>query len=185
MAIGSHDSQGESNTIMGPVSPWYPNAGWNTHTIQRCDESAAQLLIGLGSPNGPLGDCFDHVAGHGAAGLVPALTNSTTTAGACLGQIATLTGSFGIASDSRYKVLSGQRLGGRTVWFDRKLHSATTWTLNVASTISGASGTNWSRGFSTGSSTTITYDIRPHTGSEAGLDAATAPIVTVTWGIVC
>ena len=51
MAIGSHDSQGESNTIMGPVSPWYPNAGWNTHTIQRCDEAAAQLLTGLGSPN--------------------------------------------------------------------------------------------------------------------------------------
>ncbi len=185
MGINSHDAQGESNTIMGSASPWYPNTGWNTHHIQRCDESAAQLVTGLGSAYGPLGECFDHVSGHGVAGLVPSLTNATASVRTCLSQVAYLSGSFGIAPDSRYRALAGQSLAGRTVWFDRKLHSATTWTLNVASAVTGTAGTNWSRGFSTGSTTTITYDIRPHTGSEAGLDPATAPIVAVTWGITC
>jgi hypothetical protein len=185
LGVAGHDPQGESNTIMGSVAPWYATTGWNTHHIQRCDESAAQLLTGLGSPSGPLADCFDHIAGHGVAGLLPSLTDAATSVAACLSQVATLSGSFGVAPDARYQALAGQGLAGRTIWFDRKLHTATTWTLNVASAVTGPGSANWSRGFSTGSATTITYDIRPHSVAEPGLDPATAPVVTVTWRSVC
>jgi hypothetical protein len=185
LGIGNHDAQGESNTVMGSVSPWYPNAGWNTHHIQRCDHAAAQLRYGMSSAYGSLAECFDHVAGHGAIGLLPSLTASTTVIAACLSHTATLSGSFGIAADSRYQALAAQRLGGRTVWFDRKPHTGSAWTMNVASATTGPSGTNWSRGFATSSSSTISYDFRPHAGSETGLDAATGPVITVTWTSGC
>ena len=185
MGIGNHDSQGETNTVMGAISPWYANQGWNTHHIQRCDEAAGQLLTGLASATGPIADCFDHVAGHGAIGLVPRLAANATLLTVCLTQAATLSGAFGIAADSRYQALAGQMLGGRTVWFDRKPHASSTWTLNVASASTSTGATNWTRGFSSGSSSTITYDFRPHTSSEAGLDPATGPVISVTWRSGC
>lgn len=185
MGIGYHDPQGEANTIMGSTSPWYPNYGWNTHHIQRCDEAAAQLLTGVASSYGPIADCFNNVAGHGAVGLIAAVTPSSTSLSACLGAVATLSGSFGVARDGRYQSMAGLALGGRTVWFDRKPHTSSAWTLNVASATTSGSGTNWSRGFSTGSTATITYDFRPHTSSETGLDAATGPIIVVTWQSAC
>jgi hypothetical protein len=185
MAIGNHDSQGESYTIMGSVSPWYANYGWNTHHIQRCDEAAGQLLTGMSSPYGPIADCFSNVAGHGATGLAPALTASSTSISACLGTAATMSGSFGIRSDYRYQQMSGLPLGGRTIWFDRKPHTSSTWTLNVAAATTTGDGTNWSRAFSTGSTSTITYDFRPHTSSEPGLDAAIGPVILVTWRTSC
>jgi hypothetical protein len=181
MAVAYHDSQGEANTIMGSVSPWYPNYGWNTHHIQRCDEAAGQLLTGMSSPYGPIADCFNNVAGHGAVGLIPALSASSTAIYACLGQTATMWGSFGIRWDYRYQVMSGLPLGGRTIWFDRKPHTSSTWTLNVAAATTGPSGMNWSRGFSTGATTAITYDFRPHTSSEPGLDPASGPVIVITW----
>lgn len=185
MAIGNHDPQGESYTIMGSVSPWYPNFGWNTHHIQRCDEAAGQLVAGLGSSYGSLADCFDHTAGHGVGGLVASLGVTTTSFSVCLSQAAYLSGSFGIAADDRYGALNGQGLGGRTIWFDRKPHTSSTWTVNIASAITGAGATNWSRGFTTGSTTTISYDIRPHSSPDTGLDAANGPVITVTWRAGC
>jgi len=185
LGIGSHDGQGEANTIMGSVSPWYANTGWNTHHIQRCDEAAGQLLTGLGSAYGPLADCFDHVAGHGITGMVPSITASSTAVIFCLSQPAPLSGSFRIAANASYQSLSGQPLAGRTVWFDRKPSGSSAWTLNIASATTTAGSPNWTRSFSTGSTTSVTYDFRPHTSSESGLDAGTGPTITVTWRSGC
>jgi hypothetical protein len=55
MGVGNHDSQGESNTVMASVTPWYANTGWNQTHIRRCDESAAQLNYDLRSFSGPYG----------------------------------------------------------------------------------------------------------------------------------
>jgi hypothetical protein len=185
MGIANHDSQGEANTVMGSVSPWYANTGWNTHHIQRCDEAAGQLLYGMLAPSGPVADCFDSIAGHGSVGLIPALTAPVKSISACRSQTATLSGGFAVASNGQYAAMSGQSLAGRTVWFDRKLHSGSTWTLNVASAVTATGATNWSRSFSSGTTTAVTYDFRPHTASELGLDGATGPTITVTWGAAC
>lgn len=185
MGVGNHDGQGESNTVMGAVSPWYANFGWNTHHIQRCDLAAAQFLYGLQFSSGPLADCFNAVTGHGSVGLIPSITSTSSTIVVCRSQNAILSGSFGVNADYRYQALSGQRLAGRTLWFDRKPHASTTWTLNVASAVTGVGGTNWSRAFSTSSISTITYDFRAHTSSETGLDGAAGPLITVTWRSGC
>jgi len=185
MGVSGHDDQGEANTIMASVTPAYASVGWNTHHLQRCDQAAGQLLAGLGSPTGPIADCFDHAAGHGTVGLIPAITSTTASLTVCLSKAATLAGTFGIAADGRYQKLAGQLLGGRTIWFDRKPSTSSTWTLNVASATTGTAGTNWTRAFSTTSSATVTYHFRPHTSAEAGLDAATGPIIAVTWRTGC
>jgi hypothetical protein len=186
VALGAgHNDQGESNTVMGSVSPRYALTGWNTHHLQRCDEAAAQLRYGMQSGSGPIADCFDHIYGHGAIGLVSSIRTSASTISVCRAAVATLSGFFGVASTGSYGLLSGQSLAGRTIWFDRKPRSSSTWTLNVASATTGTGATNWSRGFSSGTTSTVTYDFRPHTSQEAGLDAATGPIVTVTWGATC
>jgi hypothetical protein len=186
LGVFGHDAQGEANTVMASVTPWYALAGWNTHHIQRCDLAAAQLAYGLGSASGGLADCFDHAAGHGSVGLIPALSASTTSISVCLSQPATLSGSFGVGSDWRYGALAGRTLAGRTVWFDRKPRTSSVWTLNIASATTTASGgSNWTRSFSTGSTTTVAYDFRPHTSSETGLDPGSGPIIAVTWRAGC
>lgn len=83
LAVTNHDSQGELNTIMGSATPSYPNSGWNTHQIQRCDESAAQLLYDVAASAGPYADCFDHITNHGTYGLVTSGTVAATSYGVC------------------------------------------------------------------------------------------------------
>ena len=47
-----------------------------------------------------------------------------------------------------------------------------------------AGGSNWTRAFSTGSTTTVTYDFRPHTSSETGpRSRRPGPIIAVTWRV--
>jgi hypothetical protein len=185
LGIGNHDSQGEANTVMGSVSPAYASTGWNTRHIQRCDQAAGQLRYGMGSASGQLADCFDHVTGHGVVGLVPSLRSNATTLSVCRAASATLAGSFGVSANSSYGALSGQVLAGRTIWFDRKPHTSSTWTLNVASASTTTGTTNWTRSFTSGTTSTVTYDFRPHAAQEAGLDAAAGAIITVTWGATC
>jgi hypothetical protein len=184
MGVGNHDSQGEANTVMGAVSPWYANTGWNTRHIQRCDEAAAQLLYALASAYGQLADCFGSITGHGSVGLIPAISVNSSSLSVCLSQSATLGGGFAIGTSSGYGALAGDPLGGRTVSIDRKPHTSSTWTLNVASASTSGSG-SWTRAFTTTSTATVTYDFRPHTSSETGLDAATGPTITVTWRAGC
>jgi hypothetical protein len=42
----SHDGQGESNTVMGSITPWNANTGWTRREWLRCDQARAQLLWG-------------------------------------------------------------------------------------------------------------------------------------------
>ncbi|MEO6207087.1 MAG: hypothetical protein ABIP77_03940 [Candidatus Limnocylindrales bacterium] len=184
MGVGGHSNQGEANTVMGGTSPWYPNIGWNTRHIQRCDHAAAQLINGMANPSGPLADCFENVAGHGTVGLRSALSASSTSLSVCTSQTAVLSGGLGVAVSSGYQRMSGAPLGGRTVWFDRKPRTSSVWTLNIASAVTSASG-SWSRGFSTGSAATVTYDFRAHVSSETGLDGSTGPVIGVTWRSGC
>jgi hypothetical protein len=184
MGIGGHDRQGEANTVMGPISPWYAHEGWNTHHIQRCDEAAGQLLTGMKTSTGPVADCFGSIAGHGAVGLLASVTSTTPTVSVCLSQAATIAGSYGVAPSGGYQMMSGLRLGARTVWFDRKPHTSSAWTLNVTSTGTTSTG-GWARSFTSGATSTITYDFRPHVSSEPGLDGATGPVLTVTWRSGC
>jgi hypothetical protein len=184
LAVRGHDEQGESNTLMGSISPNYAKPGWNTHHLQRCDEAAGQLLTGLDSSTGPIADCFGSIPGHGSIGLLSSITSTTPTVSVCLSQPATIAGSYGVASSGSYLMMSGVRLGARTVWFDRKPRTSSTWTLNVTSTGTTSTG-GWARSFTSGATSTITYDFRPHVSSEPGLDAATGPVLSVTWRSGC
>jgi hypothetical protein len=185
LGVGYHDPQGPANTIMNTGSPAYAQYGWNTHHIQRCDEAAAQLSYGVGSPYGQFADCFASIPSAGYSGLVPGWSVSTTTISVCLFQQAVLGGRVAIANiPYSYQSLADSPLAGRTVWFDRKPRTSSYWTLNVTSTTAtAASGANWTRAFSTSASTTITYDFRPHTYGETGVDASSGPTIGVTWRV--
>src|SRR6476646_1191750 len=138
---------------MGSLTPSYARTGWNPHPLQRCDEAAGQLLTGMASSTGPLADCFSNVPGHGSVGLQATITSTTPSVNVCRSQQATLAGSFGVASSYGYQSMSGARLGARTVWFDRKPHTSSLWTLNIASASTTSTG-GWARGFTTGSTAT-------------------------------
>ena len=179
----SHDTQGETNTVMGSVTPWSPNTGWNTHHIQRCDEAAAQLNYGLSSVTGVYANCFDDITGHGVNGLVSTLTTTGTSFGECKGYPVVVTGRLAVKSTSSYKKLSNSPLANRAIVFDRRASTGTTWTLGVASTAaSSASGDNWSV---TLGSFVGTWVFRAHYAGETGVDASNQPTFTVQWGNPC
>ncbi|MEO8290555.1 MAG: hypothetical protein ABI649_06115 [Gaiellaceae bacterium] len=181
-----HDSQGEANTVMGSVSPWLPNGGWNTHHIQRCDEAAAQLLYDLASTAGVYANCYDHIAGAVDGKLESTISMAGTSAFACSGQAVAVKGRAAILNTTNYKRLADNPLTNRTVWFDRKLHSGATWTLNIASTLaSNVSGNNWTKSFAVSTPTTISYDYRAHYDGEVGVDDDTSPTFTITWSRAC
>lgn len=184
-----HDSQGESNTVMASVTPWYSNTGWNQTKLRRCDEAAAQLLYDLRTSNGPYGNCFDHIAGHGIGGLITAASVSLTSYTVCIGFNAATSGRIAVKTDTDYKELSGNTLTGRTVWFDRKLSSSSTWSTNVHSVVAtSSSGSNWSRSISNPGSGNGTWNYRVHMDGEAGLDPSNKPTFNITWtnsALVC
>lgn len=180
----AHDTQGESNTVMASTTPWSPNSGWSTHHIQRCDEAAAQLNYGIVDSAGVYANCYDHIAGHGVSGLISTVTTAASSYGECPGFGVNVTGRLAIKSTTNYKSVSGLPLTSRTLSFDRKLHSATTWSLNVASTTaSNAGGNNWSETF--GPPGLGTYDFRAHYAGEAGVDPSNQPVFTITWSNPC
>lgn len=184
LGVGGHDEQGESNTIMASTTPWSPTSGWATHHVQKCDEAAFQLLYDLAALAGVYADCFDHITGHGVNGLVSTATASAPIASACYGTALSITGRLEILTNSNYGTLGGNPLASRTVFIDRKLHSAGTWTADYSSAVAtnANTGTNWSRSFTeNGTSGSVTYDYRAHYKGEAGVDAAYSGVVSLTW----
>jgi hypothetical protein len=178
-----HDTQGETNTIMGSVTPWSPNTGWNTHHIQRCDEAAAQLSYGLAAAAGVYANCYDDITGHGVDGLISTLTPGTTSYGQCTGYGVSVSGRLAIKTTTSYKKLSNAPLAGRVIVFDRRLSTSTTWTLGVASTsASSASGNNWTV---TLSGTTGSWVYRARYAGESGVDPSNQPTFTVIWTNAC
>jgi predicted secreted protein len=175
-----HDSQGESNTVMASVTPWYAHTGWNTHHIQRCDEAAAQLLYDLASTAGVYADCYDHIPGAVEGKLDSAVTVQYTSYSACVGVPFNIYGRAAVMNTTNYKRLANNPLTNRVVRFDRKPHSGTTWTLNVGSTTaSNAAGYNWVEDFSAGAPGV--WDFRAHYDGETGVDNDLSPVFTVTW----
>lgn len=179
MSVGSHDSQGETNTVMGSTNPWSPNAGWNTTTIRRCDASAAQLLYDVRSSAGVYADCFDHITGATPSGLASTATVAATSYVACVGSPATPTGRLAIKTDSNYGLRTNNPLTNRTLFFDRRPIGGS-WTLNTTSTTAtSASGNNWSKSFTSGGA--VTYEFRVHYNGETGVAASNQPTFTITW----
>lgn len=192
---GSHDGQGEDDTIMGPTSPWATNTGWNKTYIERCDEAAAQLNYGVKNSAGVYADCFVNIGNPGPTGLKSRATVASASYLACTGTPATATGRLAIATDStNYQALSNTPLSNRTLWIDRKLSTSSTWTIPFTSTTaSNASGDNWSKGFS--SSSAATYNFRIYYNGETGVDGSrsvnwpgtptTETTFSIIWGSAC
>ena len=189
LAVGSHDGQGESNTIMGSTTPSYDTTGWATHHVQKCDEAAFQLKYDLAALSGRYADCFDHVTGHGVNGLVSTATISAPVASACYGTALSITGRLEIQTNANYETLGGNPLASRTVLIDRKLRSAGSWPpTNYSSAVAtnANTGNNWSRSFTeSGTSGSITYDYRVRYLGEAGVDPVTSGVVSLTWRFPC
>ncbi len=188
LAVSGHDGQGESNTIMAATTPSSPTTGWATHHIQKCDQAAAQLLYDLAALAGVYADCFDHVTGHGVSGLVSSATASAPVASACYGTALSINGRLEVQTNTNYGTLSGNPLASRTVYVDRKLHSAGTWTVDYATAVANNSntGNNWSRSFTeSGTSGSVTYDFRAHYKGETGVDPAYSGVVSLTWRYPC
>lgn len=187
LAVSGHDSQGETNTIMASTTPSSPTTGWATHHIQKCDAAAAQILYDVANTAGVYADCFDHIAGHGVNGLISSASASAPIASACYGTALSITGRLEIQANANYGHLGGNPLSSRTVFIDRKLRAASTWTVDDASAAaSNSAGNNWSRSFTqTGSSGSITYDYRAHYKGEAGVDPVYSSVVSLTWRYPC
>lgn len=176
----AHDSQGESNTVMASVTPWYNNTGWNTVTLRRCDESAAQLAYDVRDWAGPYGNCFDHIPDHGTSGLRTDMTTVGSSFHACNGQAILVTGRLQIKDLDGYKKMGGNPLGNRTVWFDRGA------TVKFTSTTAGSvsMGPNWSKSFG-GSNVSYTFTVHFDDTSTDGLDDSNKPTFTASWSSAC
>lgn len=183
----NHDSQGESNTVMGALSPEVDQTGGNRFVFQRCDQAALQLLWDVKDPSRPYGDCFDHVAGHGVRGLVTTATTNGTSFSGCVSSGRLVGGRLAVKAEPLYGRLSNNPLAGRTLRFDRKSRTATTWTLNAESTVATAAetGTNWTRTFPAPSSLGGTYDYRAHFDGDLGLDPSNAAPFSIAWSASC
>ena len=182
-----HDGQTENDTVMRATSPEVGATGGNHFVFQRCDQAALQLLWDVKDYARPYGDCFDHVAGHGLRGLSTTVTTNGTSFNACASTGKLIGGRLAVKIDSLYGLLSNNPLAGRTLWFDRKSRTATTWTLRAESTIPNAAttGTNWTRTFRAPSTLGGTYDYRAHFDGEPGLDPSNAPTFSIVWSASC
>jgi hypothetical protein len=183
----AHTSELETDTVMRAAQPRYNLSGWNTETLRECDEARAQLLYDVRNTAGPYAGCFDHIAGGASPnGLYSKATVAASAYTVCLGTTATATGRLAILTTTNYQELSNNPLSNRTLWFDRKPSTSSTWTPNVASTTaSNASpGSNWSRAFTTSATTPITYNFRAYYLGETGVNASLAQgyaLFNITW----
>ena len=187
LATFGHDSQTEADTVMRSVAPVVGATGGNHFVFQRCDQAALQILWDVKDASRPYGDCFDHVAGHGVRGLVTAVTTNGTSFGSCVSAGRLVGGRLAVKIEALYGRLSNNPIAGRTLWFDRKKRTDTTWTLRTDSTLpTGAeTGTNWTRTFSAPASAGGTYDYRAHFDGDAGLDPSNYGAFSISWTAGC
>ncbi len=182
-----HDPQTEADTVMRAVSPQVGMTGGNRFVFQRCDQAALQLLWDVADPARPYGDCFDGIPGHGVRGLVTSLTTNGSSFSGCIGSSRAVGGRLAVKTEPLYGRLSNNPLAARTVWFDRKRRSDTTWLARAESTVATAAetGTDWLRTFASPSSTGATWDYRAHFDGDAGLDPSNLPVFSITWSNAC
>lgn len=177
------DSLSSSDSVMQSNPKQYPASGYNYRALGFCDILGLQLVYDVRSSANTYGDCADHVPGEvNAGGLISVTTTSQSGYDECLGFAITVSGRLALRTTTDYGRISNNPLTNRIIWFDRRRHGGTTWTYNVTSTIaSNASGYNWAKSFTTGSTTTITYDFRGHFDGEVAIDDDTTPVFTLTW----
>lgn len=162
----SPPASGNYATTRMTIVPKVPNSGSTASTMGSCDLIAFQMKYDVSSYYDGYGACADHIPNQGNAnGLFSTTTSSQTTFVACRTATLTTTGRVALKTASDYSLISNNPLGGRTVWFDRRTPGGT-WTNNVTSTSSVTGTNNWSRTWSTGGSSDITYEIRAHYDGE-------------------
>jgi hypothetical protein len=185
LAHFGHDTQTEAETVMRSVSPEVGMTGGDRSTLQRCDQAALQLMWDLADLAQPYGDCFDGIASHGVTGLVTRLTVSGSSFAACLGATVPVEGRLAVAPYTDYRRLSNNPLAVRTVWFDRKPHSSTTWTPSAEGTLAlrDLTGPNWSRAFWSPTGSAGTWDYRARFLGAQGLDPSSSPVFSIAWRI--
>ena len=184
MGVENHDEQGEAATIMGSIQASSGHTGWNATSIAKCDVAAAQLWYGMLDLAADYANCFASFPGHGSVGLNSVLTMGSSSYFAGCTDSAIVSGRLALQVTSNYKLLSGNALAGRTVFFDRKLSSATTWTLKTNSTTaSGASSNNFSANF--GHIANGSYDYRAHFDGDTGVDPVTSATFSVLYSAAC
>jgi glycerol-3-phosphate acyltransferase PlsY len=96
-------------------------------------------------------------------------------------------GRLAVKIEPLYGRLSNNPLAGRTLRFDRRKRTVTSWTLNAESTVpNGAeTGTNWTRTFAAPSSLGGTYDYRAHFDGDLGLDPSNGALFSIAWSAAC
>ena len=185
--FGHDDTKTEDDSVMRSIDPTVSAYGGNHYVFQRCDQAALQLVWDVAKYSLPYGDCFDSVDGHGARGLVTSLTSTGGTVTSCTSAYRLMRGRLAVASDTRYGPLADNPLGGRTIWFDRKRTTDSTWTLNAELVTAGeqVTGYNWSRAFSTPAQSGGTYNYRAHFDGDSGLDPSNRPVFSINWIYGC
>ena len=181
IAVTSHDSQGESNTVMAATTPWSPNTGWNQTRLRRCDEAAEQLAYDLDDMAGPYGDCFDHITNAGVSGLKTDMSVAAASYRQCNNVPVAVSGRLQVAADvTNYHRLNANPLSGRVVRLDRDGVGSvfTTKATNAA-------GSNWSASVSGSSNLTHAFVAHFDDASGDGLSDSDRVSVTITWSAAC
>jgi hypothetical protein len=178
-----HSSQSQANTMMTAGTPDRPDTGWATQVAQRCDVAAMQLDYGLDTLSGPYADCLDDISGSGSDGLVTLHALSWLSQSVCAGVSVTIQGRLSTAQLASYQNLSNLNVAARTVKIDRKLSTASTWTLGVhtVTTGTGSTGYNWSRSLTMSPTSSTTYDYRARFDGAQGLEDGTSATFSVEW----
>jgi hypothetical protein len=182
----SHDPQNATLTNMGGCTGGCgkPNAGYDSASPRECDEAALQLEYDLYQFGSAYGDCLDGISNAGSTGLLTGTTLTQTSGTVCTGMSISISGRMAVATFCSYQTLSNNPLALRTIYFDRKLHSSSTWTVDWSSTAtSGAtSGNNWTKSFTESPGSTTSYDYRVHyKGQGTGLNPSYSATITLTF----
>ena len=167
-----------------------PQTGWDTDTLQRCDEARMQINYDVKNTAGPYADCFDHVTNHGTFGMKTDLSVAATTYQACVGQTVTVSGRLQI-----YPGHYGRELGNPpndTYHLDKNPLTSRVLSLTKegaaagTATATSASGNNWSKSLSSsiyGSfDFTVKFDRNANTSLlRSGLDSSSTRSFSITW----
>ena len=173
------ENANELNTVMNGHDPSLNEPGNTPFLYRRCDEAGAQLVWDLGTKAGEYGDCFDNISNAGPTGLKTNVDPELAAYYGCNGSPVTVSGRLEVKDVASYKVLGGNTLAGRTVWFDR--NSTLKFTSTTATT---GQGSNWSVQLN-GSNAMYTYVAHfDHSGAD-GLSDSNTPSFTITFFHEC
>jgi hypothetical protein len=174
MAVGNHDPQSASVTLMTAVSPDDNDVGWETRRLEQCDHARAQMIFGIERNTGTIANCFDHISNAGSNGLRSVVTLSTADTTVCNGDVITLSGALRLGNYASYGALQAETLAGRTVSVRRDgVAYATRTTSDPNGTYSLTAGR-------ASSGTDSFVSTNANEGAEAVTGDASA-VVSVTW----